>query len=253
MSLETEKRKVEEELEAERALALDKDDLLERSKKREGELEEEVTALQADLDNLDSQLDRALKIQKTSEEKYDSLREAFDQAAEHLVRLETEQREWATKETQLAGLIDGTNEEIEHLRGENGELQKLSEELRNLASQLEEDLLRAKERMELSTIELETKLNTEFKNRCLLSTSRRTVTDADVEIFFEVRRTILKKMLAAQRSSWLRWLGQRPSTERLSRQKRMMSCAWYLTYSHRSGNLDKLSKIPQSCKARLTP
>ena len=62
MRLEADKRKVEEDLEAERALALDKDALLERSKKRESELEEEIAALQTDLDTLDSQLDRALKL-----------------------------------------------------------------------------------------------------------------------------------------------------------------------------------------------
>ena len=41
MQLEAEKRKVEEDLEAERTLALDKDALLERSKKREMDLEDE--------------------------------------------------------------------------------------------------------------------------------------------------------------------------------------------------------------------
>jgi myosin protein heavy chain len=165
MTLEAEKRKIEEELVAERAFASDKDGLLERSKKRESELEEEVAALQADLDNLDSQLDRALKIQNASEEKYDSLREAFDQAAEHLVRLEGEQRDWTFKESQLTVQLDGANDEIQQLRGENAELQKLSEELKNLASQLEEDLSRAKERMELTIGELETKLSTELRNR----------------------------------------------------------------------------------------
>ena len=81
MRLESEKGKVESALEAERALAVDKDALLERSKRRESELEEEITALQSDLDTLDSQLDRALKLQKESEEKHETLRQAFDQAA----------------------------------------------------------------------------------------------------------------------------------------------------------------------------
>lgn len=64
MILEAQKRKVEEELEAECGLALDKYALLERSEKREAELEDEVAVLQADLDLLDSQLDRALKLRK---------------------------------------------------------------------------------------------------------------------------------------------------------------------------------------------
>jgi len=62
MRLEQDKRKVEDDLEAERSLGIDKDALLERSKKREGELEDDVQALQADIDTLDSHLDRALKV-----------------------------------------------------------------------------------------------------------------------------------------------------------------------------------------------
>jgi myosin protein heavy chain len=165
MSLETEMRKIEEDLKAERALALDKDDLLARSKKREAELEDEVSALQADLDNLDSQLDRALNIQKASEEKYDNLRAAFDEAAGHLVRLEGEEREWTLKVAELSGQLDLTSKEIEDLRKERDDLQKLSEELKTLASQLEEDLLRAKERTEIATSELEGKLKLELRNR----------------------------------------------------------------------------------------
>ena len=112
MTLETEKRKIEDELEGERALGLDKDALLERSKRREGELEEEVAALQADLDTLDSQLDRALKIQRESEEKNETLRMAFDQAADHLVRLESQQQEWVGREAELTELVAAAQQEI---------------------------------------------------------------------------------------------------------------------------------------------
>jgi len=78
MSLEAEKRKAEEELEAERGLAMDKDALFERSKKCEIQLEDDVAALQADIDLLDSQLERVLKIQKETEEKHENLRQMFD-------------------------------------------------------------------------------------------------------------------------------------------------------------------------------
>ncbi|KAJ7433184.1 P-loop containing nucleoside triphosphate hydrolase protein [Mycena galericulata] len=101
MTLEAEKRKVEEELEAEHGLALDKDALLERSKKREGELEDEIAALQADLDELGSQRDSLMQLQKKTKEKHENLRQMFDQAADHVVRLETEQKEWAAREAEL--------------------------------------------------------------------------------------------------------------------------------------------------------
>jgi myosin protein heavy chain len=161
MSLESEKRKVEEALEAERDLALDKDALLERSKKRESDLEEEVAAMQGDLDLLDSQLDRAMKLQKESEEKYESLKVAFDQAAEHLVRLETEQREWSERETELLEELNRTREDCNALLQDQEELRKVGEELRNIAVHQEEDLGRTRERLDSSVRELEGKLEAE--------------------------------------------------------------------------------------------
>lgn len=171
MALETEKRKIEDDLEGERALGLDKDALLDRSKRREGELEEEVAALQSDLDTLDSQLDRALRIQKESEEKNETLRMAFDQAADHLVRLESQQLEWIGKEAELSDLVAAAQQEIEELQDDKDELQKVSEELTSLVAQREQDLSRTKERMETAIAELEIKLSNELQHRRALSTS----------------------------------------------------------------------------------
>ncbi|PSS37014.1 hypothetical protein PHLCEN_2v1156 [Hermanssonia centrifuga] len=165
MRLEADKRKVEEDLEAERALALDKDSLLERSKNREVELEEDIAALQSDLDTLDSQLDRALKLQKESEEKHETLRQAFDQAAEHLVRLEAEQQEWTKKEIELTESLNEAEEDIDILTAEKEELQKTTEELKNLVAQREEDVIRVKERMEATMADLDGKLSSELRNR----------------------------------------------------------------------------------------
>ncbi|KAM6494922.1 myosin type-2 heavy chain 2 [Amanita muscaria] len=165
MSLEAEKRTIEDELEAERALGLDKDALLDRCKKREVELEEEIAALQADLDVLDSQLDRAMKLQKEGEDKQEILRRAFDEAAEHLVRLETEKNESTSRENELTEQLGVTNEEIDALRGDVEELRKVGEELKNLVQQREEDLVRSKERSELMAKELEGKLDVEARNK----------------------------------------------------------------------------------------
>ncbi|KAF7356757.1 Myosin II heavy chain [Mycena venus] len=164
MSLEAEKRKVEEELEAERGLAMDKDALLERSKKRESELEDEVAALQGDIDMLDSQLDRVLKIQKETEEKHENLRQMFDQAAEHLVRLETEQKEWVAREEELNAQLLEAQQGSDTMRTDLDELHKVGEELKNLALQREEDLARAKERTDITVKELEGKLEAEHRN-----------------------------------------------------------------------------------------
>lgn len=168
MSLQQEKQKVEAALEAERALALDKDALLERSLKREAELEEEVAALQHDLDTLDSQLDRALKIQRESDEKHEALKQAFDQAAEHLVRLETEQKEWAAAEAELVEQLSAANSEIDTLRSERDQLHKAGEDLERSLAQGQEDLARLRERSEVALAELEERLAAEARNRDLI-------------------------------------------------------------------------------------
>ncbi|THH09667.1 hypothetical protein EW145_g1839 [Phellinidium pouzarii] len=167
MKLETDKRKVEEDLEAERALGLDKDALLERSKKHETELEEDVAALQADLDTLDSQLDRVMANQKVTEEKYEALRQAFDEAASHLVRFEGEKKEWKIREEELSQSLRIAEEKLDDLQTEHNELRKISEDSRRLLSDREEDLARARERMEGTIVDLEAKLASEIRNRDL--------------------------------------------------------------------------------------
>lgn len=167
MRLEADKKKVEGDLEAERVLGLDRDSLLDRSKKREAELEEEVQALQSDLDTLDSQLDRVMKLQKESDEKHEALQEAFGQAAEHLVRLEAEQKNWGGRETELAVQLNDLQAEGDTLRAERDRLQKQGEELKNLVLQKDEDLGRSKERMHATVADLTRKLSAESSSRCV--------------------------------------------------------------------------------------
>ncbi len=165
MRLANEKRKVEVDLEAERTLGLDKDALLERSKQRELELQEDVAALQADLDTLDSQLDRQLANHKATEDKYEAMRQAFDEAAAHLVRLESEQKEWTSKEAQYVEAIDAAEMKLEVLTSERDDLLKSSEDTRRSLMEREEDLTRARERMDITITELEAKLASETRNR----------------------------------------------------------------------------------------
>ncbi|KAF9234323.1 nonmuscle myosin heavy chain b [Melanogaster broomeanus] len=169
MALEAEKQKIVEEFEAERALALDKDSLLERSKQREIDLEEEIKALQGDLDVLDSQLDRSLLRQKETDEKHENLRQAFDQAAEHLVRLESQQNDWKKQEAEFADLLSTMESSMAQLRDERDEVQKLNEDFTTLISQRDEDLARLKERSETSTSELQSKLAAELRTTELLN------------------------------------------------------------------------------------
>ena len=189
MSLEAEKRKVEDNLEAERALALEKDALLERSKKQEAELEDEIAVLQADIATLDSQLSRAMRLQKESEEKYEMLRENFDEAAEHLVRLEGGEQSWVTRELELNEELKKAQDEIEALQSDLEQIHEVSEELRSLALQREEDLGRTKERMESAVKDLRGKLDVEVRNRSVLFF----VLNTQVLIYFTVRDLLKDK------------------------------------------------------------
>lgn len=200
MGLQNEKRKVEEELAAERALNLDKDAQLERSKKRESELEEDVLALQADLDTLDSQLDRALQLQKQSEEQHETLKQAFDQAAEHLVRLEREQQEWQGREAEFNEELSKAQALIPRLEQDRVELEKLSEDLADLVRQREDDLARLKDRSESTVKELEGKLVSESQTRLTRSQILCCVLDwltKYVGTFIRPRQTDLKRIFDA--------------------------------------------------------
>ncbi|KIJ56408.1 hypothetical protein M422DRAFT_150276 [Sphaerobolus stellatus SS14] len=167
MRLEQDKRKVEADLEAERNLAVDKDALLERSKKREAELEEDVSALQADIDTLDSQLDRAMKAHKASEEKYEALKVAFDEAAEHLAKFEKDAELWKSREAELSDELAKADANIQALTAAKEHIEKNAEELHQALSERNEDIARVKERMDTAVSDLEAKLAAEVAARDL--------------------------------------------------------------------------------------
>ena len=169
MQLEQEKRKVEEQLEAERAFALEKDALLERSKKQEGELEEEILAMQADLEAVDSQLERALAGHKAMEENFRVAKMNFEEASQHLQRLEGAEREWKVKEVELGEALRKATMELEDLAHAKDDLGKTEDDLRRSLKEKEEDISRVRERLESTIGDLEAKLSQTVKARCVLT------------------------------------------------------------------------------------
>jgi myosin protein heavy chain len=163
--LEQDRLRIQEDLEAERALNFDKDALLERSKKRESDLEEDVIALQQDLDTLDSQLDRVMETSKASEVKYATLKEAFDKAAEHLTLLEAEQQQWRQREGELRDDVQKAMREQEVSEKQKEETNRHAAELKLLVSQKDQDLRRLKERSDKTIESLDAKLATESRLR----------------------------------------------------------------------------------------
>lgn len=165
MELESEKRKIEEQLEAERNLALEKDRLLERSKKHESDLTDDVLALQADLETVDAQLDRAMKLQKDTDEKLRALQLKYDEANSRLQILESSDASWKTREQALLASIQRTEQEMSTMVATRATLEKTRDELQQKLTEKGEDISRVRDRMEASIAELEGKLAQETKAR----------------------------------------------------------------------------------------
>lgn len=170
MQLEQEKRKVEDALEAERDLALDKEQILERSKARESQLDEElaereqeITALQADLDELGARLKASMESEQNLQDEYMILEAAFEEAKENISHLEAAEKDWTLKEKSLFGEKTEREREWEAVRERRDILEKESEELRRALQEKEEDLDRIKKRMDSAVADLEAKLASESK------------------------------------------------------------------------------------------
>ena len=88
--------------------------------------------------------------------------------AEDLVWLESKRQEWASSEADLTDQLSGAQEEIKVLHGNWDDLQKQSEELKNLALQWEEDLAREKEHMKIVVVDLEGRLNLKLRSKSVL-------------------------------------------------------------------------------------
>ncbi|KAF8657591.1 hypothetical protein AX16_002172 [Volvariella volvacea WC 439] len=161
MSLEAEKKDVEEALEAERALVLDKSSLLERAKRNEAELQEELETARANIETLEAGLERALTRNKESDETRKELQALLMQATERL-EMEEKNKEKLTKLTEELSLAQ---EAIDTTRTQ---LKVAQEEAQSLARQREEDLARAKERLEAVSQEYQEKLNAELQAKRLI-------------------------------------------------------------------------------------
>ncbi|KFH42055.1 Myosin type-2 heavy chain-like protein [Hapsidospora chrysogenum ATCC 11550] len=148
MRLETENRqKLEEErrnchaeivriqqtLESERALALDKEEIFKRLQDREAELEEKLAGAIEDQERLEDQLDELMEAKNRAERDVELYRSQLDQAAGLIAKLEEEKSELTRKVTELENSI----EEISQKQSERSEQEEeLENEIKMLQSQL---------------------------------------------------------------------------------------------------------------------
>ncbi|PWN46171.1 hypothetical protein IE81DRAFT_86032 [Ceraceosorus guamensis] len=164
-TLEADKKKVEDALEAERSLLAEKDQLLARSKERESALEEELATMQSELDQLDSQVERALASQKASEVSRAELQAALGTATAQILRLEQEQSASKDREAQITAEATRHAGELTQLQQERSSLTSESADLKRKIFEKDQDLERIQKRMNEAVAAVELRLAEETKVR----------------------------------------------------------------------------------------
>jgi myosin heavy chain 9/10/11/14 len=130
---EIEAQRIQQTLDSERALALDKEEIFKRLQYRESELTEKLAEAITEQESLEDQLDEALDSKKKTDEELVTRREQVLQAGQIITRLEAEKKE-------LQRQVDKLEDELEHVEKthtkNDDRLQTISQELRSLKSNL---------------------------------------------------------------------------------------------------------------------
>ena len=106
---DTEVQRIQQTLESERSLALDKEEIFKRLQQREAELTEKLAGAIDDQESLENQLDDLIDAKKRAEEQAEKWRGELEQAGQIISRLETDKQELLNKIYDLDDRI-GENE-----------------------------------------------------------------------------------------------------------------------------------------------
>jgi len=132
-NVHAEMMRVQQILESERALALDKEEIFKRLQLREVELEDKLSGALEDQERLEDQLDSILEAKKRAEEDVAKCRVQLEQAASLISRLEDEKSELAGRISDLERAID----DITQKQSERSEQEAaLESDIKMLQSQL---------------------------------------------------------------------------------------------------------------------
>jgi myosin protein heavy chain len=155
--------RIQQVLESERALALDKEEIFKRLQLREAELEDKLAGALEDQEKLEDQLDSLLEAKKRAEEDVERCRAQLEQAAGIIARLEHEKSELSGRVEDLERAID----DITKAQSERSEQEAALEgEVKMLQSQLS---LKERKVRDLETKLLKTDQDLEVK---LMSTQK---------------------------------------------------------------------------------
>ncbi|RDW66741.1 hypothetical protein BP5796_09490 [Coleophoma crateriformis] len=129
----TEMQKIQQTLESERALALDKEEIFKRLQSREIELSDKLAGALDDQEKLEDQLDDLLEAKKRAEQQAEEWKMQLEQAGLIISKLESEKRELMEK----LDVLDAQLDEITHSQSQrSAEEARLSQEVNMMQSQL---------------------------------------------------------------------------------------------------------------------
>ena len=155
---EMELHRMEQTLESERALALDKEEIFKRLQERESELGEKLAGALEDQESLEQQLDELMRTRKNAEEELDKRITQLEQAGLIISRLEAEKGDLSTQISELEERI----ENLQNAKNQRSEQEdRLNQEIRMLKSQVglkERKLEELERRLLKSDQDLDTKL-----------------------------------------------------------------------------------------------
>lgn len=130
---DSEVQRIQQTLESERSLALDKEEIFKRLQQREAELTEKLAGAIEDQENLEDQLDDLIDAKKKAEEQADKWRGQLEQAGQIISRLETDKKDLLHQISELDERI-GENERARSEK--NYKSEGLMKENKMLESQL---------------------------------------------------------------------------------------------------------------------
>ncbi|KAL1406362.1 class II myosin [Vanrija albida] len=162
-ALLSEKEKVERDLSAERDLAVEKDQMLNRSKANESDLQERVKELEEELAKLETKYQDAVSAAEQNDDNLAKLRHKHDQLAEQVRMLEKDNV--AARQREMDLLRQSKDKSAEHSKLENAksEVARQLEQLRSDVANKEEQQRRAKEKKEAELVDVQRLLQEERK------------------------------------------------------------------------------------------
>jgi myosin protein heavy chain len=167
---ETEVQRIQQTLESERSLALDKEEIFKRLQQRETELSEKLAGAIEDQEHLEDQLDELIDAKKTAEEEADKRRGQLEQAGQIIQRLEADKNDLLEQVAELDERVldvekakSERNDIHEALVHDNGLLQSQLHLQERKVSDLEAKLLKTDQDLDVKLANTTKDLNSSRK------------------------------------------------------------------------------------------